>query len=528
MLTGVPTVPRMPVAPSPRRRVWPWAAGSILITLAVIAATLVGHRLAAQHRLASEVAPAPALPPLAVQAIAHAPGQITHLALDAHTHTLVAQVTVCPSPGATKPQTPQAATCAVSGNAVSGLAFFDSVTGALRGASLAPSAQPAQAIALTDGVHGVTYLLYGASVTIYNDATGKHIGAYTSAFTADAQTIGLDGKLGLLYTVDARTALLSAYEGANGQLLMSAQLPPPSGSGVIAPEMRVDASAGCIYVYNGNAMGPVLYGLNASDLAPLGSWGLPGRPDIGPLDSATHTLYLLNAPSSGFSQLDLSALPADGAGERVNTAQTAQDVALNGSSRFGVDSATGALVMMTNAGLEAFAANTVQPYAQLPLVHAPPAGANDVTPWLLPVDSAAGLAYLPGDDNTILIVSLAPPTGHAAPNALTAEVMARAGLAALLPGTNQNPPFLSAQTFPVGAGQVSRDYFIHYSDLGWQGPYHGTASLGAVKAGATAGDYTMTFSVTWNQLFLRQHSWTVEVTPDGRTHLLADSGDAIP
>jgi hypothetical protein len=38
----------------------------------------------------------------------------------------------------------------------------------------------------------------------------------------------------------------------------------------------------------------------------------------------------------------------------------------------------------------------------------------------------------------------------------------------------------------------------------------------------------MTFSVAWNQLFLRQHSWTVEVTPDGRTHLLADSGDAIP
>ena len=38
----------------------------------------------------------------------------------------------------------------------------------------------------------------------------------------------------------------------------------------------------------------------------------------------------------------------------------------------------------------------------------------------------------------------------------------------------------------------------------------------------------MTFSVTWNQLFLRQHSWIVQITPDGRTHLLAESGDGIP
>jgi hypothetical protein len=202
--------------------------------------------------------------------------------------------------------------------------------------------------------------------------------------------------------------------------------------------------------------------------------------------------------------------------------------ALQGASRFGFDHASGAALVMTSAGVDAYATGAAQPYAALPLVNEPIEDRMMPPPWLLPVDSSAGLAYLPGDDNTILIVSLAQPRSHAAPNALTAEVMARAGLASLLPDTNQNPPFLSAQTFPLGAGSVSREFYIHYSDLGWKGPYAGTASLGDVKIGPTAGEYTMTFSVTWNQLFLRQHSWTVQITPDGRTHLLADSGDAIP
>ncbi|HET9111978.1 MAG TPA: hypothetical protein VFN78_14205, partial [Ktedonobacterales bacterium] len=92
MLTGAPPSDHVSATPSPRPRVWPWAAGSIIITLAVIVTTLVGHRFAAQERLASQVAPAPALPPLAVEAIIHAPGAVSSLALDAHTHTLVAQI----------------------------------------------------------------------------------------------------------------------------------------------------------------------------------------------------------------------------------------------------------------------------------------------------------------------------------------------------------------------------------------------------------------------------------------------------
>ena len=284
----------------------------------------------------------------------------------------------------------------------------------------------------------------------------------------------------------------------------------------------MDANAGRIYLFNGDAMGPALLAYNANDLMPLGGWRLYGRQgELGPLDTATHTLYL------GYQQIDLTKLPAEGAGEVIYPEQTVQDAALKEASHFGVDSRTGALVLVNGAGIEALASGASQPYAQTPLtpVVAP---APSIVPWLLPVDSSAGLAYLPGDNNTILIASLTQATSHAAPNALTAALIARAGIAKLLPDTNQSPAFVSAPMFPLGAGTAQRAFFIHYSDLGWKGPYAGTASIGDVKAGATAGDYTMTFAITWNQLFLHQHSWTVEVTPDGATHLRADVGDGLP
>lgn len=526
MLTGAPPADHAPLTPSPRRRVWPWAAGSILVTLAIIAATLVGHRLAAQHRLASEVAPAPTLPPLAVQAIARAPGQITQMTLDTGAHTLVAEVVTCVQPASATPQTPQYAACgSASVSTVSGVAFFDSATGALRKEYLAPSSAPQQAIALTDSGRGVTYLLADGGVTTYTDATGQQSSRYESAQVASAQAAVLDAPLGLIYTVDF-AGHVTAMNAADGQVVatatvpLNAQLPPTE-----LPQLMVDPSAGRVYLFASDHNQPEpLYAFDSANLTLLGSWRVPQALLLGPLDSATHTLYFSGDGDSAW-RLDLAALASGADGQSVTPAR---DTALDGMIRFGFDHATGAALLDSNAGLALMATGATRPSAGLPLVRPLATYYDDASPWLLPVDSTAGLAYVAGDDNTILIVSLAQPTSHAAPNALTAAVIARAGMAALLPDTNQSPPFLSAQTFPLGTGSVSRQYFIHYSDLGWQGPYSGTASLGAVKAGATAGDYTMTFSVTWNQLFLRQHSWTVEVTPDGRTHLLADSGDAIP
>src|SRR5487761_2757758 len=486
MLTGAPPTDHASASPSPRRRVWPWAAGSILITLAVLVATLAGQRLAARARLASQVSPAPTLPTPATQANAHAPRLVTHPALDTQTHPLVAQIVACQPVAATKPQTAGAATCAASANAAQSLAFFTSDTGALRGASPVSSASPAQPVALTDATHGITYLINNGSVTAYDDSTGKPTGSYTSPLLASAQDIALDGQLGLLFSANDSSAL-NALDAASGQLLASAPLPPPSAGGTLAPQVRVDASASRVYVYNGNAMAPILYAFNAGD----------------------------------------TTLPADGAGEQVNVAQTILAAALGRASHFGVDSATGALVVTSATGTEAFAANAAQPYAQLPLVKAPVVTVN-VSPWLLPVDASTGLAYLPGDDMTILIVSLARPTSFAAPNALTAALFAREGMTKLLPPPTQNPPFVTAQTFPLGAGSIARLYCQYYPALGWKGPYAGMASISSVTAGAAPGDYTMTLTISWDQLFLRQHSWMVEVTPKGRKHVRSESGDGVP
>ncbi len=534
MLTGAPPSDRASLTPASRRRVWPWAAGSILITLAVIAATLIGHRLAAQERLALQVAPAPAAPPLAIEAIARAPGQIAQLTLDTHTHTLVAQVAVCPTTPSTTPRVPQATGCDVSDlHPVSGVAFFDSATGKLRSQYLALSSSPTQAIALTDSIHGVTYLLCNGGVTTYDDATGKQTNRYESGLVANAQSFAFDEQLGLIYTLDDR-GNLSAITAADGLVAASATLPPPSGAGFTAPQLIRDTSAGRVYIFS-SGMNSDLLAYRASDLSSPLAWGIPDRAGLVLLDPANQTLYLTESPQ-GIVQLDLATLPVDGAdatvfrgpGVTVNPVQPAQDNwMLPSASRFGIDSVTSTLVVINDTGAQAFASGETQPYAQLPLIHAPTLLADDPG-RLLPIDPSAGRAYLPGADNTILIVSLARPTSYAAPNAATAALIARAGMAKLLPDTNQDPPFITAQTFPLDARTVTRHYFIHYSDLGWKGPYAGTASIGGVTAGATPGDYTMTFTITWNQLFLRQHSWTVEVTPDGRTHLRADSGDAIP
>lgn len=516
MLTSAPPSDRASL--SPRRRVWPWAAGSILITLAVIAVTLVGHRLAAQARLAAEVAPAPALPPLAVNAIIHAPGQVSHLTLDQRTHTLVADVTgaICPAP------TPTSAPCDTSAPQLTGVLFYDSVSGAKRGQRLTAPPSAGGPIALTDTLHGVTYLVGSSGVSILSDATGRQIGAYPSAIAASALAAGIDAQAGVIYTLDSKGAL-SAFTAADGQTLASVTLPPISQLPPAAtPQIIVDASAGRVYVFAaGHNQSEPLFAYAAADLAPLGSWRVSADLEPGPFDAAAHTLYLRGDGGSVW-RLDLTTLPAHGAGQTVTPQR---DVALSGPTvaAFGWESATSARLLMNSAGVEAFASGATRPYALLPLVQAP-----EVSSWLLPMDASAGLAYLPGDDNTILIASLATPTNYAAPNAVTAALIARAGMAKLLPAPTQSPPFASARTFPLGAGAVERHYFIYYSDLGWKGPYAGTASVGDVMAGAAPGDYTMTFTIAWDQLFVRQHSWTVEVTPDGRTHLRAESGDGLP
>ena len=91
-----------------------------------------------------------------------------------------------------------------------------------------------------------------------------------------------------------------------------------------------------------------------------------------------------------------------------------------------------------------------------------------------------------------------------------------------------------ATVFPLGAGTPAHpetralDFWIHFADRGWQGPYPGTASVAVTSNGAQPGGYIVTFTITWRQLFERTHTWVCAVAPDGAVALRSETGDAVP
>jgi hypothetical protein len=164
--------------------------------------------------------------------------------------------------------------------------------------------------------------------------------------------------------------------------------------------------------------------------------------------------------------------------------------------------------------------------AELPLV------ARWPTYMPLPVDQTRGLLYLPSDHGAIVIIR--DGAGNAGLTAPSAAILARAALAKLLPDTNQDPPFVAPDTFPLGAGTPAHpetralDFWIHFADRGWQGPYPGTASVAITSDGARPGGYIVTFTITWRQLFERTHTWVCAVAPSGAVALRSETGDIVP
>ncbi|HEV8193801.1 MAG TPA: hypothetical protein VGP82_20300, partial [Ktedonobacterales bacterium] len=90
------------------------------------------------------------------------------------------------------------------------------------------------------------------------------------------------------------------------------------------------------------------------------------------------------------------------------------------------------------------------------------------------------------------------------------------------------------ESFPLAAGSPAQptsrpeQYWIHFSGRGWQGPYPGTASTSVASDPGHPGAYTVTFSISWQQLFTRQHMWVCLVAPDGAVELQSDQGDPVP
>lgn len=508
MMTGSP--PADPVqAPRPRkRRIWPWAAGSIILPLVIIVTTLVGARFVAQQRLAAMVTLAPALPPLRVAAAIQPPAGISAWTLASSHGAPVALIYGAQAPSTCIPD----AACPGAPLA-SQLAIYDGATSRqLLARSITP-ADLSQCAALAGRASDVVYLVCPGQVQMVSLATGETARQLPLPAGLDTAHAALDDATSTLY-VPGSGALYS-FDLATGKQIAS----QPLGGSASTP--AVDANQGRVYaLVAGGTSHPVLLAFRARTLQPLGGASLPAGWSAGPRFDNANTLYLFGRQgavgATGLGEVTLSVA-------RPYPTVTPDPVGpLTGARALGWDAGRQTLVAQYADHVTAYDAESLQPYAASPIASAWDAARP------LSVDAVHGVLYVPDASGAIVALSLARPTAASAPDAATAVVMARAGLGALLPDTNQAPPFLSAQTFPVSQTTVARNFAIHYSDLGWRGPFPGHASAKVVKAGAQAGDYIITFAVDWNQLFVHTHSWTVELLPDGRVRMLADTGDAIP
>jgi len=507
-MPAAPTAPARATPPAARHPTWPWAVGSILTVVVVFAVTLAGRHIVAQLRQSALVAPAPPQPALPVMAVTSPQAPIMLAGLDAAAGHLVALTATsepsCPPVGACPAARPLAA-----------FVVLDGATGAeLAHTQLASEAAPASTsvLLLTDAAHHVAYAVAPHAVTLFSTLTGERTGGYAlpndvpwqretgGALAASHNMLLLSGG-GQLVALDAATGRPRA-----------ARTLGDSGARDEGPVL--DGVHDRLYVLQCTEARCVLAAYAPDTLLPLGQWPLPAGTRLGPLDMTSGTLYLY-AADGAVSALSLDTL-ASGAG----TAMPMPVDALRGARALAADAAHGVFVVATSDAVELREAVHGSVRAALPVRVAWPGSAA------LLLDDARGLLYLPTAGGEVMI---ARSTADSQPQrAATAVALARASLVRFLPDTNQDPPFLTPETFPLGEGTRPTTYWIHFSDLGWKGPYAGSAMTHAVPRGGQPGAYTVTFTITWHQLFERSHNWVCAVAPDGSVRLLSERGDAVP
>ncbi|WIG57989.1 MAG: hypothetical protein OJF49_000734 [Ktedonobacterales bacterium] len=488
------------------RPVWPWAAGSILAVVLVLGSAFGVHRFIAPRLNALPPVPPPAAPLLSVVAVTPPGVSYAQIALDRANGHLVALTRATVSP-----QCPPTGACPLPAPLQS-FAVFDASTGAtlaqtpLTGVGAAASGSIAL---LSDSSRHRAYAVSPDSVTIFSTDSAAVIGAYAlpSGVSATGATLAPIGSM--LYI--AASGQLLALDATTGHPLMHASL--PSGvERIDGPQLDPIREQLYALVHIAGSAAPTLAAYDARTLTPEPRLPLSGPATLGPLDAATHSLYFF-APDGTVTSLALA----------TSSVQPPAPVpSLRNATALGWDTKNDLAFRATSTALDAL--NTSgRTVATLPLRIVQPPD----QPLL--VDYLGGLLYLTTDQGALVIAHISP---SATLSPATALILARAALAHLLPDTNQNPPFVAPETFPLtgdahGATQ-NVNYWIHYSDLGWKGPYPGTAQSAIAFDSAHPGGYIATFTISWYQLFQRTHTWICVVAPNGSVSLQSDSGDAVP
>lgn len=507
---------------------WPWALGSIASVLVILVGAFIGRHLI-QTAQQPPIVSAPTTQPLSVVAVTSPHTSYQLSALDAASGHLVALASDaaldCPPPavGDCPSAPPLTAFTIVDGATASPIA-----TTPLTGTAAAA----AQSVALlADSATHRAYAVAPHAVVVFSTTTGAALATYALPPDTPWQRESgatLDPVRNILYLVGSGQAL--ALDGTTGRILV--RQPLPASATVEGPAL--DPVADCIYLLlrDTSTATPTLAAYDTATLALREQRPLPIGTRLGPLYSSGHALfralYLYDA-GGAIKRLTLSSpLPFEPARDLQDEPE------LRGSLALGWNDVPLHFYAAKATSLTVDAFGTANPIGALPLRVA----WNPAVPLL--VDAIRGLLYFP-DMRGVITIARDPTAATAATSRLTpgaAALLARAALAHFLPDTHQDPPFLSPTTFPLSDGSStatrSARYWINFSDLatssdlGWRGPYPGTAQTSVTSDTARAGGYLITFNITWDQLFTRTHTWICAVAPDGSVRLRSDSGDVVP
>jgi hypothetical protein len=494
-----------------RAAAWPWAAGSILAVALVIGGALAGHHIVAAARQNAALVSPPALAPVDVVAVTDPSMHIGLVTLDAAAGHLAVLATTGPG---VWPQCPPVGSCPIA-PAYDTFAVLDGVSGrplAETKLAGAPAASGARLL-LMDAGRQAAYAVGSDAIQAFSTLSAAPGASYAVPSQADWQgTRGgaLESADGTLVLTDGRHLL--ALDAATGrELARQALVLPPGTQATDGP--RLDAAQSRLYILARSQSASTLLAYDARTLAPAGQWELLAGARLGPMDDTGHALYIF-PPNGTVSRLSASTLAAG-----TTSLSSSVVPALDGADAFGWNAQLGHFYAAAET-LAVRDGTSGQTLATLPLRVAGSPGAA------LQVDAARALVYLPTAAGEVVIAHDTPD--HQPLSAATALLLARAALARFLPDTNQDPPFVTPQSFPAGAGSRTQDYWIHFSDLGWQGPYAGSASSGVSPKSGHPGAFVVSLSIAWNQLFPRSHTWVCGVRADGSVQLQSQSGDAVP
>lgn len=509
----------LPIAAQPSRgKTWPWAVGSVLAVMVVLAATLIGRQIAASHRAAGYLVAAPTQPTMSVSGATPADRALRLTALDPQSGDLLALTS------APLRDCPPTIACAAS-PVPDALAVYDGTTGRqLASRGLVPNDPLTHAaLLLVDGARGVAYVVVppgeqtGAVLYRLSPTTAGPMGEQTLSST-DFPTI-LGGALvpttgNLAVVTDSQLLLLNPTTGA----ILARQ---PLASAGVSPRIDgpvVDAAGARIALVQRDGSGASLRVFAATTLQPLATRPLSNGARLGDFDPASGAFAFIGA-SGDVSTLSLNDV--------ANAAATPQPIpGLTGARTVAWDAANNRIAVARASDVAIYDNQTGRVIAALPVTVATSDPAAPTSQGLFAA-SQGGRVYLRDTTGIILIARDTAATQRAGDPG-TALILARAAMAHFLPTPKQTPPFVAASSFPVGAGARSRDYYIDFGDRGWQAYPNG--SIASAVSATTRGHaaYQVTFTVSWYQLFQHTRTWTCLVMADGSVRLSAESGDALP